>query len=411
VNIKYNNMFLKFGKTIAGTLLFSVLFFSCSKPTQSSDAPFTPSYNPSVIVGSDNHVIYALNPLTAIKNWEYGFSGPIFASPMLYNEMLYVACSTGDTLFKLDAHTGTLIKKITTGAGPFAIKATPTADANLIYLACMNNTIYAIDTGTYLVKWQYTAGGAIESSPVVFNGYVFFGCDDGKIYALDKTLGGSGVSNWTFDPVAAGLLASPTRFVSSPCIGYTTSGYPATIDTVLCVGAGIGDSSMYCLKLKNNCVVDSFMWQYKAHGGCNSSPTIRNGACIFGSEDFHVYCVDILSGAARWVVATGSNVFSSPFVYGQSVYVGSNDYNLYSINIINGVVKWKFKSFGAVRSSPLGYGQYVYVGSEDKNFYALDTASGSIKWTYNVNQLIQCSPVVDNLTGKSYNSGISGMTN
>jgi hypothetical protein len=45
-------------------------------------------------------------------------------------------------------------------------------------------------TGTVVVKWAYTAGDTIESSPVIdAAGTVYFGCDDDNVYAVDGTTG------------------------------------------------------------------------------------------------------------------------------------------------------------------------------------------------------------------------------
>ena len=45
--------------------------------------------------------------------------------------------------------------------------------------------------------WYYSCKSAIHSSPVVYGEYVFFGSDDGRLYALDKT---NGELAWTFAP-------------------------------------------------------------------------------------------------------------------------------------------------------------------------------------------------------------------
>ena len=43
--------------------------------------------------------------------------------------------------------------------------------------------------------WEFDVGAEIESSPVVSNGIVYFGCNDGYLYALDIS---DGQVRWKF---------------------------------------------------------------------------------------------------------------------------------------------------------------------------------------------------------------------
>ena len=387
------------------------LLTGCSK-NSSSDNPLPSSYNASVIVGSDNHIVTAIDPVTGIKNWSYNLAAPIVASPLIYNEMLYIATDGapyGDTLYKINVQTGVLVKKIYVAGAAYAIAATPTAYANLIYLACTNNTLYAIDTGTYAVKWSFGTGGPIKSSPVVYNGYVYFGCDDGNIYGIDQNLGPAGTANWSWNPVAAGIHTYATQWESSPAVGSTrTSGWTDT--PVLCIGAT--DSMVYCFQLVGGTTGNILKWTYKTAGQVVSSPTIYGGACVVGSFDDTVHCVDIISGAARWKFPTHSQIYSSPFAINNVIYIGSNDYNLYAINFTNGQERWAYATAGLVKSSPLAFGTNIYVGSYDKSFYAIDSTSGQLKWKFLINNNIECSPAVDNnVGGFGVNSSQSGLQN
>ena len=335
---------MSYRKLLLPFVVFAVLITSCSKKS-SSDAPLTPQYNSSIIIGGDNHIIYAIDPLTGLKNWEFSTSAPILASPLIYNGMVYFASSgafPGDTLYKLNVQTGALIQKIVPNGDAFAVVATPT-------------------------------------------------------------------TNWAFNPFTAGISATSNVWYSSPAIGYGRQ--PGSIDTpVLCIGGS--DGYMYSLKLYNGSY--NFNWRYKTNGPINSSPTIYGGACIFGSADFNVYCVDIIGHYNRWSVpfATHSNVYSSPYANNNIIYVGSNDYNLYAINFLDGTQKWVFHSAGLIKSSPLVFGPYVFVASFDKSFYALDTLLGQKKWTFTINNNIESSPAVDNNTGGfGTNSSQSGLRN
>ncbi len=396
---------------LAGIIFTAVFFAACDKKS-SSDLPLTPSYNASVYIGGDNHILYALDPSTGLKNWEFGTSAPFYASPLIYNERIYVGAdgaTYGDTLYKLDAQTGKKLAKFCMPSNPFYIVATPAADGKFIYLACTNNTLYCLDTANLAQQWTISTSGPILSSPVVHNGYVYFGCNDGKIYSIDKTLGPTATTNWSWDPVSAGVSTTGELWTSSPAIGID-SNTGNDIITALCIG---GAHKMYCLQLNEAAHTVVCRWTYNTGGAVTSSPAIYGGACVFGCADFNVYCVDIYDGSfLRWKYQTNSSVTSSPYVYKNIVYVGSNDYNLYALNFSSGSFKWLFSTAGMIKSSPIVYGPNVYFGSYDKFFYAVDTATGQKKWTFQMNSNVEASPAVDNNTGGfGVNSSISGMHN
>ena len=397
------------------------LLVTACKKTSSPDPSLTINYTPSIIISSDNYIVYGLNPVTGKKNWEYdGLHYPVQASPLIYNEMVYIATNGTDTIYKLNSKTGALVMKIVPDPNAtFTVASTPIADNGLIYVAGSNSVLYAIDTGTGKPKWTYNTGTGvladgtpIVSSPVIYNGKIYFATTGGGIYCLDKTNGGTLFSApFTATPEVWTLPIPGASFTSSPAVAFP----------YLYIGSTI-DSNMYCIYLNEPTIpavgTGVIRWSYKTHGPINSSPAAYNGRCIFGCDDFNVYCLDTSvanplapSAGLIWKTSTNGKVTSSPFVDNQVVYIGNDNAILYALNIIDGGVKWSFSTNGAIKSSPLVYNGIVYIGSYDKNIYAIDSVAGSMKWYFNVNGLINCSPAIDNLTGAQINSQISGLTN
>lgn len=397
-------------KLILALSAISLLFSSCSREI-SDDKPLPASYSPTVIISSDNQVVYAIDPTTMAKYWEFsmpqGLPATSFApSPLLYRGRLYLATINNDSLYKLNARTGKLVARMAIAPPQaFNMIATPIADGALIYLAASNGNFYAIDTGTAVVKWQFTAGSPLVSSPTIFENKIYFASTGGVVYCMDKANGwdpGVGGSMWQ--------LALPgSRFVSSPAVS----------KPYIYIGSNL-DSNMYCIYLNEDPATPGtglLRWKYKAKGNISSSPTAYTGKCFFGCEDFRLYCIDTSLKIGRtspdsiWIARTSSQIFSSPFASGNDVYIASNDYNLYAFNIINGSQKWAFKSNGLIKSSPISYKGTVYIGSYDKHLYAIDSANGTMKWQFYVGGQMACSPVIDDLINTQRNSGISGYTN
>lgn len=407
----------------------TLLFAACSKK-YSTDNPLPATYSPSIIINSDNQILYALDVTTGKKHWQVSFSylpnipnTHYKPSPLLYNGMLYIVANNSDTLYKINSETGAIVQTITNGNGDsYSSIATPVTDGNMIYLACLNGNIYAMDFSGNL-KWQYSGGSSFESSPTIYKGQIYAATTGGHVFSIDKVNGpdpNTGLPTWDYPHNGVG--APPNgKFVSSITIG----------DPYLYVGS-ISDSNMYCLYLvppptdpngPDSSVYGRCRWTYKTNGLIYSSPAAYGGYCIFGSSDYYVYCLDTsieprdpisptFTPRPYWKILTGSQVLSSPLAYNQIVYIGSNDQNLYAINQINGSIKWTFHTNGLIKSSPVAYGKSIFIGSYDKNLYAVDSATGTVKWTTSTNGNIECSPVVDNLTALfGFNSQVSGLTN
>ena len=84
----------------------------------------------------------------------------------------------------------------------------------------------------------------------------------------------------------------------------------------------------------------------------------------------------------RWSFKTEGPVKSSAAIVGERVVVGSDDKHVYCLNLVTGEKMWAFETADAVEGSPLILGDHVYIGSADARLYKLDLATGALLWTY-----------------------------
>ena len=397
----------RFAKTLLAFCWVAFVFSACSKKYSTDDA-ITPQYSPSVIMGSNSHILYGINPITGAKNWELSLPGTIYASPLTYRGRLYIGISTStagntDTLYKINPQTGKIVMRMyVAGASPFSIKATPIADGKLIYLATTNDSVYALDTGTAVVSWRVGIDGtSIESSPVLLGDQLYVATLGGTIVALDKTTG---------YPVGT---SGPVWSYTAPGTGKSFFSSPAINDSLLFIGCT--DSAVYCLNLKKAMpyTPGSLNWIFKTKGTVLSSPLAIAGRCIFGCSDYYVYSVDAITGDSNWHYKTQTEVVSSPVISADKslIYIGGTDHVLYALEIAEGHVRWTYPTNGSIRSSPLVYKGIVYVGSYDQVLYAIDGTFGNLKWTKTIGVQMDCSPAVEDFTNVQHNSQISGYTN
>jgi outer membrane protein assembly factor BamB len=67
-----------------------------------------------------------------------------------------------------------------------------------------SGTLNALDLASSTVQWSFTGDGALVTSPILVNQYVFIGSSNGKLYAVDSA---TGQSVWSIDlhvPITGG---------------------------------------------------------------------------------------------------------------------------------------------------------------------------------------------------------------
>jgi len=198
-------------------------------------------------------------------------------------------------------------------------------------------------------RWRYKTGGSIENCPALGDdGNVYFGSDDGYVYALDR----NGSLNWRLQTGAA--------VKSSPALAPDGTVY-----------IGSNDGALYAISPGG-----ALKWRYQTGDSIISSPALAaDGTAYFGSYDGCLYAVDP-GGALRWSFQTGGPLVSSPAVAGDgTIYAGSDDHYLYALGT-SGVLKWRYDAGWCVRASPaIAADGTVYF----KDLYAVDP-NGMLKW-------------------------------
>jgi outer membrane protein assembly factor BamB len=228
------------------------------------------------------------------------------------------------------------------------IVSSPVIQGKAIYFGGDDGNVYAVDAETGRQIWKRTTGGPVPATPAVVYGIVYVGSYDGKFYALDAR---TGVLKWKF------ATEGERRFEAK---------------------------GLHGMQPKNQTIADPF-------DVFLSSPVVGQGAVYFGSGDGNLYALDAKSGELRWKFKTGDVVHASPAFANAVVFVGSWDSYFYALDAATGKEKWRFHGGEdplihnqvGFQSSPAVVDGVVYTGCRDSNVYALDAATGKEKWRCN----------------------------
>lgn len=269
----------------------------------------------AIFMGGGDTRLYALNATGGVQPgfWPYLLSGFISASPTLnvtdgtiyiagQNGLLAGVCPNGITRFALSTDSiqsspasgadGILyfgsddrVLRAVQGDGPvkWAITASAPILAAPVLEVAANGTpvaIYAADRGGRVFKvdtsgrpvagFNFQAVAPISSSPALAGGRLYFGSDDGNLYAVNKD---DGTVAWT--------VATGGPIISSPAVAVGQAS-----DVVVVVGST--DGRLYFVDDANPTTPHSL----DLHASIESSPAISaDGTVYVGTDEGRVYAI------------------------------------------------------------------------------------------------------------------------
>jgi outer membrane protein assembly factor BamB len=283
------------------------------------------------------------------KLWRFT-ERPLLEFPPIYvGGKLYFVNNNG-TAYALDADTGKVLWERSIGR---LNASSPTYSRHRLYIVnLVPGHIVKLDAKTGKIIWKHSLPGRAESSPVVVGRTVYFGCEDGNLYALSTI---SGNVRW------ATQLGGPVKSA------------PAYYGGRLYVGDYGGDMNAVDAKTGKLIWQTSSLGQgFGTSGEFYSTPAVAFGRVYAGNNDDRVYSFDLKDGALAWSYSTGGYAYSGPTVSTTrhspaTVYIGSFDGNVYALDAKDGSLRWSRSAGGQVVGSLSSIGDIVYVAEFTNN--------------------------------------------
>jgi eukaryotic-like serine/threonine-protein kinase len=273
---------------------------------------------------------------------------------------------------------------------------------SVVYVGSDDDNLYALNAGTGTLRWKYTAGGNIQSSPVVVNNTVYFGSFDNYLYAVNAS---TGILKWRYKtdyPITneSPVIGGNAVFISS------SPGYPYghvySIDTAtgllkwksinvsIPYGPLYAEGKVFVCSFPDGCSAFDALTGIKVWnvpGGISrGNPLYYNGKIYFCGEGTF-YCVNASNGSIVWTKSSMFPSLSSPTIDNGVLYCVSGAY-MVAIDPGTGAEQWRRQSNGGASgsgpglfSSPVVAGSIIYADNNDSYFYALSTLNGSNIWT------------------------------
>lgn len=270
---------------------------------------------PPVYVGGklyfvdNNGTARALDADTGKIIWERSVGRLNASSPAYYRHRLYIVNLVPGHIVKLDAKTGKTIWKRSL---PGRAESSPLVIDRTVYFGCEDGNLYALSTGKGNVRWATALNGPVKSAPAYFGGTLYVGDYGGSMSAVDAK---TGEIRWQTASLGSGFGTSGA-FYSTPAVAFGR------------VYAGNNDNRVYSFDRKDG----TLAWSYSTGGYAYSGPTVSTTrhappTVYIGSFDGNVYALDAKDGSVRWSRSAGGQVVGSLSAIGDIVYVAEFTHN------------------------------------------------------------------------------------
>jgi outer membrane protein assembly factor BamB len=263
---------------------------------------------PPIFVGGKLYFVdnsgfaHALDADTGKVIWERRIGRLNASSPAYYKHRLYIVNLVPGHIVKLDAKTGKTIWKRSL---PGRAESSPVVIDRTVYFGCEDGQLYALSTISGNVRWATSLGGPIKSAPAYYRGTLYVGDYGGYMNAVDAK---TGELRWQSDSLGQGFGTSGA-FYSTPAVAFGR------------VYAGNNDTRVYSFDRRDGTIA----WTYSTGGYAYSGPTVANTrhsppTVYIGSFDGNVYALDARDGGVRWSRSAGGQVVGSLSAVGDIVY-------------------------------------------------------------------------------------------
>lgn len=263
-------------------------------------------------------------------------------------------------------------------------KSAPVCDEHRVYFGADNGHMWALNQSDGSVAWTHKvlfgAGKKkIFSSPALFNGMLFFGAYDGNFYALDAATGKQRWVNLEADWIG-----------SSPCIAPDLG--------LVYVGLEFGLWRKKGGIAAFDAASGEKKWWHQGETFTHSSPAYSRkfNMTVVGSEGGAVFAYNAQNGNPLWTYQSGGPVKAGFAVDDDQglVVFGSWDNYVHIIDAKTGTLRHKVLTYKPLYSTPLFWGDRIYIGLLDKRIVCIDPTVGTLAWEFWTHSRVFATPVI-----------------
>lgn len=298
-----------------------------------------------VFVGTLQGELHVIHIGTGKRVGNSDFGSAIVGVPVVADRFIYVPLSrNGKNLIAYDLQRGGIAWQ----AEVSDIETSPLMVDNQLYVTTMRGELVCVRQFTGDVAWRYTIQTrkppvAIRSSPATDYERIFFGADDGKLYAVGRS---DGTVQWVFSSKKS-IVATPSVYDGRVFVGST-------------------DHSLYCVDGTSGGLV----WERSLGSPLYAAPAVDRERVYVGTAKGEFFCLDQRTGEVKWKFEAQSVISAAPLISGEMVFIGSLDKRLYALETTTGNMLWSQEFSGRIRTTPVVWKGYLIILLEDRKVVA-----------------------------------------
>lgn len=262
-----------------------------------------------------------------------------------------------------------------------AIYAAAVVRGGVVYVGTSGGMFYAVSLQDGSFVWAFPAGHMIVGEALVTDEHVYFVCDNGYLFKLDRLKGGE---VWRYDlgdARASRILVHQVVTNSGDFDFDHMAPRPLLVDGVIYVGSG--DGSFHAI----DAATGKNIWKFQGQGKIRTDASTDGLRVFFGTYDNIMYGVDRKTGKEVWHRDIHAQVTTSPVIVADKLIIGNRGGVLAALNPVTGETIWRMLFWGSSVESTAtpGEGSLFYIGSSDMRRVSLiDSKDGRVLWRTDV---------------------------
>ena len=323
-----------------------------------------------------------------VEQWTVPLPGPRLSSashtelgaPVILGEEIFVGSAAADVLLVLDRRDGRLLRELE-AAGP--VQASPVVVDDRIYFSDSSGTTWCYPLTGSVPFWSHYSGAPILSPPTVTPDRVYLANVDNLVYALERA---DGELAWRY-----AHRTDPTRTAELELYGA-----PSPVHAGEEILAGFSDGALISLS------ADTGDPQWSRRVGEGAYPDLIAPAMVLNDEIIvagysePLLAMDRETQSVRWRMDIGGP--SEAVSDGERLVHGGGDGILRSIDSQTGDLLWEWDSdTGASLTRPVPTEAGLLIGASAGSVYLISD-DGELLWSYDPGHFlagITSAPAVD----------------
>ena len=305
-----------------------------------------------IIFATDKGYIYLVNRISGAIKWRFKTGVNSFLQPLAEKEAVYVA-GDDNNIYAVNAVSG----KTRWKQGLYSEIERLRIGRKALYVLDNNKRLYSIKRDNGAINWSYRVEGNANDIAVmqVFDREIILLIDNKRIQAL---------------------LDNGTERLSDIRIPNPISSYIAVDNQMLFFGSE--DGNLYAIELIANEKRFAVRWQAQLEKRLTGLPVIYNDSIFSASTDGEIIGIDKASGLLRWRHKLKGAARPHLAVSSGLVFAVLNEQSIYAIDISSNKIVWRFDAKGRITGSPVIYNDSVFASSDSGNIYDIDIKDGFV---------------------------------